>query len=112
MTLSEVLSHVQFFPAIRKVILTALAIPVTTCTIERSFSTLRRVKTWIRSTTSDSRLSGLCMMSVHRKKIADDRESFINSVMNQFGREPRRLQFLFQDHDQRDNRNKSEPESD
>ncbi|XP_075210513.1 uncharacterized protein LOC142317848 [Lycorma delicatula] len=33
------------------------------CTIERSFSTLRRVKTWLRSTMRKIRLAGLCMMN-------------------------------------------------
>ena len=68
MTLSEDLSHAEFYPSVTTALQIALALPVTTCTIERLFSTLRRVITWIRSTTSDDRLSGLCMISVHRKK--------------------------------------------
>ena len=57
------------FPAVRKAICTAMALPVSTCTVERSFSTLRRVKTWLRSTMTEDRLNGLCMISVHREKI-------------------------------------------
>jgi hypothetical protein len=95
--LSEVLSYTEFYPSVMTALQIALAIPVTTCTIERSFSTLRRVKTWIRSTTSDDRLSGLCMMSVHRKMILDNKDSFIDTVINQFGQEPRRLILLFQE---------------
>src|ERR1700733_13429022 len=85
MTLSEVLIQTEFYPSVTTALQIALALPVTTCTIERSFSTLRRVKTWIRSTTSDNRLSGLCMISVHRKKVAENKEGFINSVIDQFG---------------------------
>ena len=96
-TLTEVLSHTEFYPSVRMALQIALALPVTTCTIERSFSTLRRVKTWIRSTTSDDRLSGLCMMSVHRKKNSENKDKFIETVINQFGQEPRRLQLLFQE---------------
>lgn len=45
MDLINVLDHTKFFPAICHAIHLALALPATTCTIERSFSTLRRVKT-------------------------------------------------------------------
>ncbi|KAG0413679.1 hypothetical protein HPB47_009175 [Ixodes persulcatus] len=48
-----------FFPAVANAIEVALALPVTTCTVERSFSTLRRVKTWLRSTMRNDRLDGL-----------------------------------------------------
>lgn len=48
----------QFFPDIRKSLLILITIPPTTANIERSFSTLRRVKTWLRSTMTERRLSG------------------------------------------------------
>lgn len=55
----EVLKEADIFhPAIQKAIYISLAQPCTTCTIERSFSTLRRVKTWLRSTMGESRLNG------------------------------------------------------
>lgn len=47
-----------FYPSIKNALQIALAQPCTTCTIERSFSTLRRVKTWLRSTMSENRLNG------------------------------------------------------
>ena len=68
----ELLDYTGLFPAIAHAIRITLALPVTTCLIERSFSTLRslrRVKTWLRSTINDGRLTGLCMMSVHRDMI-------------------------------------------
>lgn len=36
----------------------ALTLPCTTCTVERSFSSLRRIKTWLRSTMGEDRLVG------------------------------------------------------
>lgn len=42
-------------------------IPVNTCTCERSFSTLRRIKTYLRSTTSEDRLSGLALLNIERE---------------------------------------------
>lgn len=83
-----------FYPAVCEAIKIGLTIPATTCSIERTFSTLRRVKTWNRSTMGDARLSGLCMLSVHRKRVEEDTD-FIDKVMNKFGQQPRRLQFLF-----------------
>ena len=65
----DLLPFTKFYPAVRYALLVLLTLPATTCTVERSFSTLRRVKTWLRSTMSDERLSGLCMLSVHRDKV-------------------------------------------
>ena len=92
---SQLLSHTDFYPSIRKAILILLTLPTTTRAIERSFSTLRRVKTWLRSTMADDRLSGLCMMSVHRENISQKKEEFVNNVVDEFGKDRRRLQFLF-----------------
>jgi len=35
------------------------------------------------------------MMSVHREKISKDKQGFIESVLDRFGRDIRRLQILF-----------------
>lgn len=44
----------------------------TTRTVESSFSTLRRVKTWTRNTMGEDRLNGLYMLSVHRENVHHD----------------------------------------
>ena len=43
-----------------------LVCPVTSCENERSFSTLRRVKTWLRNTMGQERLNSVCMCNVHK----------------------------------------------
>ena len=91
----ELVKQTTMFPAVRKAILIALTLLATSCTVERYFSTLRRVKNWLRSTMSDTRLSGLCMLSVHRNKVNSLKTELMNRVIDNFGREPRRLQFLF-----------------
>nr|XP_034992903.1 52 kDa repressor of the inhibitor of the protein kinase-like [Zootoca vivipara] len=63
-----------FFPATRHALLILSAFPSTTATVERSFSTLRRVKTWLRSTMGEERLTGLCLMSVHRKFFKENQD--------------------------------------
>lgn len=41
-------------------------LPVSTCENERSFSMLKRVKTYLRNTTSENRLNGLALLNVCR----------------------------------------------
>lgn len=98
-TYSELLHQANtFFPAVAKAVEVALALPVTTCTVERSFSTMRRVKTWLRSTMTNDRLDGLCMMSVHRERVKKHKNDFITQFIAQFAQKnPRRLQLLFKE---------------
>ena len=58
-----------FYPAVSEALQISMTFPAKTCSIKRSFSTLRRIKNWYRSTMSDQRLNGLCMLSVHKKRV-------------------------------------------
>ena len=42
-----------------------MVLPVTSCEAERSFSTLRRLKTYLRTTMSQERLNGLALLNVY-----------------------------------------------
>jgi len=64
-------------------------LPVTTTTNERSFSTLRRLKTYLRSTMGEDCLNGLASLNVHRDINVD-----INQALNQFFSVPRRVNLL------------------
>ena len=55
------------FPELCRAYSIAVAIPVTSCTAERSFSALKRVKTYLRSTMIQDRLEGLVQITVERK---------------------------------------------
>lgn len=44
-----------------------VAVPVTIATPERSFSSLKRIKTYLRSSTGQNRLNGLAHLSIHRE---------------------------------------------
>jgi hypothetical protein len=50
-----------------KLIRIVLCMPVSNCTSERSFSGLRRLKTYLRSTMTQERLNHLAVLSVHRE---------------------------------------------
>ena len=45
-----------------------LTLPVTSCTAERSFSCLRRLKTFLRSTVTQKRLNNIAVLHCHREK--------------------------------------------
>ena len=65
-----------------KLISQTAIIPVSTATAQRSFSTLRILKTYLRNTTSESRLVGLALLAIHRDiDIPDDilLDKFANS---------------------------------
>ena len=55
-------SIVPEFVKLMKIVLT---VPVSTCTAERSFSCLRRLKTYLRSTMTQERLNHLAILSCH-----------------------------------------------
>lgn len=93
--MDSIIKAAKFVPDIQKLLLKSFSLPVTTATVERSFSTLRRVKTWVRSMVSESRLSGLCMLSTHRSMIEEDEDLFISKVIDAFAQDERRLVFLF-----------------
>ena len=64
-------------------------LPITSAECERSFSTLRRLKTYLRSTMSSERESGLALMNINYH-----RDINIEEVINTFAqRQPRRLLF-------------------
>ena len=54
----------EMFCEVDKLMRIYLTIPVTTATAERSFSALRRIKTYLRSTISEERLMLCCFMYI------------------------------------------------
>lgn len=53
------------FPCVWRLLRVGACQPVTTASTERSFSVLRRVKTWQRNRTGETRLTGLALMNIH-----------------------------------------------
>lgn len=80
------------FPTIRTLLHICACQPVTSAAAERSFSTLRRLKTWTRSTMGESRLTGLALMNCHPQLLSvEDAEL----VLEMFARrKARRLNLL------------------
>uniref|UniRef100_L7LXZ9 Putative 52 kDa repressor of the inhibitor of the protein n=1 Tax=Rhipicephalus pulchellus TaxID=72859 RepID=L7LXZ9_RHIPC len=76
------------FPVIRKLLQIMATLPVTTSTSERSFSTLRRLKTYLRNTTGALRLNGLALLNIHREVPLSPEE-----ILDELATKPRRLDF-------------------
>ena len=67
------------YPSIDTILCIMLTMPVTSATAERSFSVLRRLKTYVRSTMNNDRLSSLALMHIHRDFSVD-----LDRVMEKF----------------------------
>ena len=91
-TLTEVLlfADAVTFPNIHTALRIFGTLPVTTCTCERSISTLRRLKTYLRNSISETRLRGLAMLNIHREIELD-----ISEVIDQFAaKHPRHIELV------------------
>jgi len=68
----DMLPEVQLlFPQVKELIILLLVCPASSCSAERSFSSLRRLKTWLRSTMSQRRLNAVAVCNTHQD-ILDD----------------------------------------
>ena len=68
---------------------------MTSCEAERCFSTLKRVKTFLRNTNSEDRLNALAMLSIEKNLVIDSID-FNQNVIDMFAQlKNRRAKFLF-----------------
>lgn len=79
----KVLPHADkdYFPNIRSLMLLMITFPVTNCECERSISLLRLVKCTLRTTMTEERLNGLCLMQYYHDIDLDPDE-----VVSEFAR--------------------------
>ena len=78
------------YPNIRALVSILCTLPVTSCSAERSFSGLKRIKTAIRSSMTTEQLTGLTLLHIHRD-IPVDLEVAIDEFCR---RHPRRMQMV------------------
>jgi len=76
------------YPNPYKYLQLATTIPISSATCERSFSAMRRVKTWLRSTMDQTRFSTLSILHIER-----DLSNNINTedILNVFAEKERRI---------------------
>ena len=73
----------EFFPNLHAILSSILTLPVGSVCCERSFSSLRRLKTWERSTMGQERLCGLALLHIHKDKV-DSTEGFNERVLKRW----------------------------
>lgn len=59
------------FPLLSEILKLFMTIPTNTASCERSFSCLRRLKTYLRSTMGQERLSDLAILQIERNRVID-----------------------------------------
>ena len=80
----------RLFPNVSTLLKILSTIPVTSCEAERTFSALRQIKPFLRTTMTEGRLSGLTLLHVHRNISVD-----LNDAVDRFARKhPRKLVFI------------------
>ena len=77
----------SIFPTVRKLLQIFVTLPVTTSSSERSFSTLRRLKSYLRNTTSEDRLNGLALLNIHRNVAVSS-----DAVLDELAKSARKLE--------------------
>jgi hypothetical protein len=61
-----------------------VTIPATSCSPETSLFALRRIKTYLRSTTKQDRLSGVALLNIEQKTANYIENNHINEIMDIF----------------------------
>ncbi|XP_025422906.1 52 kDa repressor of the inhibitor of the protein kinase-like [Sipha flava] len=75
----------DIYPIISKLLQIFITLPVSTATGERSFSTLRRLKTYLRNSSGQIRLNGLALLNTYRDINMD-----INDVLDELAKKSKR----------------------
>ena len=69
------------YPNLARLLKILITFPVSNAEAERSFSSLKRLKTYLRNTMSQERLNGLALLGVH-----NETEVKIDSIINVFAK--------------------------
>ena len=85
----------EMTPEFSKVTSILAVIPATSCSAERSFSGLRRLKTYLRSTMGQNRLNSLAIVCIERSYGNKVIVNSMNKIINTFGQRHGRKNFSF-----------------
>lgn len=80
----------EIFPTVKLILHILCTLPISVASAERSFSVLRRLKTWLRSQIGQDRLSGLALLHIHRHI-----EINVEDIINRFASSSvRKMEFV------------------
>ena len=101
MTVSEMLETMHendpfdMFPEFSNVVHILAVIPATSSSAERSFSALRRLKTYLRSTMGQQRVSNIAIINIERAYANSVVNNDIDRIIDMFGRRNGRDSYFF-----------------
>jgi hypothetical protein len=84
----------SLLPNFGKVLRTFAVIPVTSCSAERSFSTMRQILTYLRSTMGEERLSNIAIVYCNRDIANLVLQNDVDFIIDKFGRRSGRQKHL------------------
>ena len=85
----------KVLPVVYRVFTILATIPATSCSAERSFSCLRRLKTYLRNTMGQDRLSSIAIINIERAYANKMLENDMQSIINTFGKRHSRNSYFF-----------------
>ena len=85
----------DILPVLYKVASILARIPATSCSAERSFSALRRIKTFLRSTMGQDRLSSIAVINIERKYANKTMQNDMQRIIDIFGSRSNRSSYFF-----------------
>lgn len=81
----------EVYPNLHKLMQVALTIPISSATCERSFSSMRRIKNWLRTSMVQSRFSNLSSLYIERELTNGLKNE---DIINKFAEKSRRLDLI------------------
>ena len=85
----------DILPVLCKVASILATIPATPCAAERSFSALRRIKTFLRSAVGQDRLSSIAVINIKRKYVNKTMQDDMQTIIDISGRRSNRSAYFF-----------------
>ena len=85
----------EVLPVVYKVFSILATIPTTSCSAERSFSALRRLKTYLRSTMGQKRLNSIALINVERAYANSTLKNDMEKIIDIFGQRRNRQSYFF-----------------
>ena len=82
-------------PEFAKALKILAVIPATSCSAERSFSSLRRLKTYLRNSMGQERLSSLALLHIEREYVNKVLKEDMTKMIDVFGQINGRNKYFF-----------------
>jgi hypothetical protein len=81
----------EVYPNIHSLLKVALILPISSASCERSFSAMRRIKNWTRTSMTQDRFSYLSVLHIERD-IVDNLD--LDIVLNEYSKKDRRIDLI------------------